>query len=165
MATHYTDLVTTSTELAHERGSGLIGGGAIRLIRSTYTTTTGTDETSGDTIEIANIPVGAVVLPHLSWFYHEAVAATAWNMSIGDSTDVDRYAKSIDLAATSGVRPFIVIDYDSTLGGEVSAWPDGVFTPHTATEATRTIIATLGTITGPTASKKIVFAIAYHAQV
>lgn len=167
MATLYTDVIPSTQELeqVHTRSNGLIGGGQIRMIRSTYTTTTGTDETSGDVIKIANIPVGAVVLPHLSWFYHEAVAGTAWNMSIGDSTDVDRYAKSIDLAATSGVRPFIVIDYDSTLGGEVSAFPDGVFTPLTVTEETRTVIATLGTITAPTASKDIVFCIAYHAQV
>ena len=167
MATLYTDVIPSTQELeqAHTRSSGLTGGGQIRMIRSTYTTTTGTDETSGDVIKIANIPVGAVVLPHLSWFYHEAVAGTAWNMSIGDSTDVDRYAKSIDLAATTGVRPFIVIDYDSTLGGDVAAFPDAVFTPLTVTEATRTVIATLGTITAPVASKDIVFCIAYHAQV
>jgi len=169
MAIHYADVTTTATEYAHERGSGLSGGGQIRMLRAFYTTTTGTDEATNDTIVLGSLPVGSVVIPQLSWYAHEVLAATAWTMNIGDSTDTDRYCIGQDLKATTGLRSFLRLDWDSadpSGGGDIiTAFPDAVFNPHTVTEATRQVIATLTSITGPVASRDISFCIAYHAQV
>jgi hypothetical protein len=165
MATLYTDL-TVSLEEVHNRSNGRLAGGQIRMARGTFTLTAAT--ATADVINVVSLPVGAVVLPHLSYLVHEAMG-TALTISVGDSTDTDRYMASTVLVTgtSAGVRPFILVDWDSaTVGGDVSAFPvSAIATPHVITEATRMVTATLILVTTPTAGNDIQFNIAYHAQV
>lgn len=156
MATFYSNLTSSAVEEVHTRVSGLLAGGQLRMARATYVMTAGTDESASDFINLVSLPVGAVVLPHLSWVYHEDLG-TALTFDVGDTADPNRYALSITCGTNAGTRPFIASG-DATL-------PAACIAPYTIEEANRMIIADLTTVTAPTAGQSIVFCIAYHAQI
>lgn len=154
MATFYTAEATTqnSGELK-SRVAGDLASGDIRYAEFTYTFT-GTEAASGDTIEIGDIPVGAVVIPELSRVANEAsMGGSALAITkIGDSTDDDRYsATSISVhSSNAGV---------TTLTPNVAA---SVIPRFAITAATKRLVATFTRTNAATAGKKLVFTIAHR---
>jgi hypothetical protein len=104
-------------------------------------------ETATSTIDLIELPVGAIVLPELSYIIvDDAFGATALTLDVGDAVDPDRYADGVDVLAL-GKKSFI----DST------TVPAGLTTRHecvntgTASTTTTLIIATVATSTTPAA--------------
>lgn len=154
MATFYTAEATTqNTGELKGRVQGDLASGDIRYAEFTYTFT-GTEAASGDTIEIGDIPVGAVVIPELSRVANEAsMGGSALAITkIGDSTDDDRYS------ATS-------ISIHSSNAGVTSLTPNvgaSVIPRFTITAATKRLVATFTRTNAATAGKKIAFVIAHR---
>lgn len=154
MATLKTDLATAiDSGLVRNRISGVAASGSIRFVEATYTFT-GAEAASGDTLEICDVPVGAVVLPEHCRLANEASlgGSDLALPKIGDSANDDRYsATSITLhssnAAIQSVTPNVA---------------EGVIARHTVTAATSRIIATFTRTNAPTAGKKVKFLIAYR---
>jgi hypothetical protein len=124
-----------------------------------YTLTTGTDEAAADVLRIAKLPANARLIPELCKIVRND-PGTAFTISkIGDEPvvtgtftgDDDRYSTSVDLAA-AGTSDFAYAAQAAGLAGytlPADAW----------------IIATLGTVTAPTAGQVIKFVLAYAAAV
>lgn len=154
MATFYTAEATTqNTGELRSRVPGDLASGDIRYAEFTYTFT-GTEAASGDTIEIGDIPVGAVVIPELSRVANEAsMGGSALALpKIGDAGDDDRYS------ATS-------ISIHSSNAGVTALTPNvgaSVIPRHIVTEATKRLVATFTRTNAATAGKKLVFVIAHR---
>lgn len=154
MATLYTAEATTQgTGELRSRVDGNLASGDIRYAEFTYTTS-GSEAASGDTIEIGDIPVGAVVIPELSKVANEASmgGSVLAIPKIGDADDDDRYsASSISVnSSTAGITAV------------TAAVGTSVIPRHVVTEATKRLVATFTRTSAPTAGKKIVFIIAYR---
>lgn len=162
MATLYTD--RSAVQLPAEgadtwtRDAGLEVTGDLVYQEAIYTLTSGTDETSGDIIRIAKLPQGVRLIPDLCKIVRND-PGTAFNISkIGDEPvvsgaftgDDDRYSTAVDIS-TAGTSDFAYAAQAAGLAGytlEADAW----------------IIATLGTITAPTAGQVVKFLLVYAAQ-
>lgn len=125
-------------------------GGKMRVAVVTYTTTTGTDEVATDTILLCKLPVGSIPLPANSYVVNEdPTSGSSFIMDIGTAENPDGWCDGLDIAA-AGIHPFLF----STVT------PAFALTP-TATES-ENIYVTLDTVdTTVTASRKIVFYLAY----
>ena len=156
MPAFYTDIAPVDLTLnVRNRVSADFTHGDVRYAEATYTCT-GTEAASGDTIEVAVLPVGAVPMPELWRVSNEASmgGATLAIPTIGDAADADRYM----LSANS-------LSINSSTAGSQAVTPavaTSVLPRHTVTEATQRVVAafTRGA-TAPTAGKKISFLIAY----
>lgn len=158
MATLYTDLANVQLPAASAntwtRTDGAKVTGEIIYREGIYTLTDGTDETSGDLLRIAKVPANFILIPHLCKIVAED-PGTAFNITkIGDlavdgttaANDDDRYSGAIDISA-GGAFDFAY-----------SASAAGLAGYKTTKEMWLT--ATLGTVTAPTAGKKVRFIIA-----
>jgi hypothetical protein len=153
MATFYTDIAASDLTLnVRNRNNGDLTHGDVRFAEATYTAT-GTEAATGDTIEVAVLPVGAVPVPELWRVSNEASlgGSVVAIPTIGDSDDADRYsATSISLnSSTAG---------SAAVTANVTA---SVLPRHTVTEATQRVVAAITRTNAVTAGKKISFLIAY----
>jgi len=100
MALFSTDVYTgQSTVNARSRIEGQRVSGDIRMVEAIYTTTA--LEVTADTMQIAKLPAGAILLPEKCWFFTDGVGGTAVvYTSIGDALDAARYA-TVDIALTA----------------------------------------------------------------
>ena len=99
MATKYTNIETALTN-PKDRYDGKIRSGKIQLTRATWTPD-GTD-VQNNVVNIVTLPVGAMVIPHLSQLSMESSAANGspvLDLSIGDGGDADRYMLATDVKA------------------------------------------------------------------
>lgn len=153
MPAFYTDAAPSDLTLnVRNRVSADISNGDVRYAEATYTCT-GTEAATGDTIEVAVLPVGATPLPELWRVSNEAsLGGSAVAIStLGDSADADRYsATSISLNS-------------STAGSQAvtAAVATSVLPRYTVTESTQRVIAAFARTNAVTAGKKISFLIAY----
>ena len=108
-------------------------------------------QAANDTINLAIIPAGCIVLPSLSFIRRNgaAVSAGALTIDVGDASDADRYSDGLD-AAAAGVSLFTA-----------PAVPDGAINPYTLTADT-VIVAKIATIGTAAAGIAIEFLIAYQ---
>lgn len=164
MATLYTDIGNDQTPLeaadTWSRNRGEEETGNLLFIDAVYTLTDGTDETSGDKLNICKIKANQRVIPHLCKIIAED-PGTAFNFtkigvvkvdSGGEATDDDdKFSTAIDISA-GGAFDFA---YSAQAGGLIGS---------TETED-MWLQATLGTITSPTAGQTVRFLIAVTAAV
>ena len=106
-------------------------------------------QAANDTINLAIIPAGCVVLPLQSFIIRNGAAAAALTIDVGDAADADRYSDGFN-AAAAGSQAFTT-----------PAVPDGAINPYTLTADT-VIVAKIATITTPAADVEIEFLIAYE---
>lgn len=163
MATLYTDKSALQLPApgadTWTRDPGVEVSGNVLYMEAIYTLTAGTDETSGDIIRIAKLPANCRLLPEFCKMVRND-PGTAFNIAkIGDEPvvagaftgDDDRYSTAVDLSA-AGTSDFAYAAQAAGLAGytlPADAW----------------IIATLGTVTAPTAGQVIKFLLAYAAAV
>jgi hypothetical protein len=127
------------------------------LFATAIVTLAGT-EVAGHVANLVKLPMGVRIDPTLSTVTSEGVATTL-TVDVGDddvlgvglAADVDRYADGLDCAA-AGIDKFDSIIAASRL------------TPYTLGSES-TITATFVTLATPVATKKLVFRIAYFAEV
>jgi len=153
MATFYTDIAASDLTLnVRNRNNGDLTHGDVRFAEATYTAT-GTEAASGDTIQVAVLPVGAVPVPELWRVANEASmgGSVIAIPTLGDAGDADRYS------ATS-------ISVNSSTAGSAAVTANvtaSVLPRYTVTEATQRVVAAITRTNALTAGKKISFLIAY----
>jgi hypothetical protein len=153
MATFYTDIAASDLTLnVRNRNNGDLTHGDVRFAEATYTAT-GTEAASGDTIQVAVLPVGAVPVPELWRVANEASmgGSVIAIPTLGDAGDADRYS------ATS-------ISVNSSTAGSAAVTANvtaSVLPRYTVTEATQRVVAAITRTNAVTAGKKISFLIAY----
>ena len=151
MANFKSDLITANDQvnISDKVVNGDRTGGLLLYATAIYTLLA--TEAANDTIQLFDLPAGAVIVPQLSHATCSADPGTALTFDIGDAGDVDRYANDILLAA----------------GGQVAftagTMPAGVAAPYQPTAQTR-VYATVVTATSLTAAVKVVFTIAYRVK-
>lgn len=106
-------------------------------------------QAANDTINLAIVPAGCVVIPLKSFIIRDGAAAATLTIDVGDSGDADRYADGFD-AAAAGIGIFTT-----------PAVPDGAINPYTLTADT-VIVAKIATIGTPAAGVELEFHIAYQ---
>jgi hypothetical protein len=154
MATFYTDIAPENLELnVRNRVDGDLVTGNVVYAQATYTTT-GTEAATGDNINVAVLPVGAIPLPELWRVNNEASlgGSVVAIPTIGDAGDADRYS------ATS-------ISLNSSTAGSAAVTPNigvSVLPRYVVTEATRTVVAAITRTNAVTAGKKISFLLAFR---
>ena len=154
MATFYTDIAPENLTLnVRNRTEGDLVTGNVVYAQATYTAT-GTEAASGDNINVAVLPVGAIPLPELWRVNNEASmgGSVIAIPTIGDAGDADRYS------ATS-------ISINSSTAGTAAVTPNigvSVLPRYTVTEDTRTVVAAITRTNALTAGKKISFLLAYR---
>jgi preprotein translocase subunit Sec61beta len=143
---------TAANDTVRNRMTATAAAGSIRHFESVYTITGA--EVTADVIVVAELPVGAVVIPELSIVAQEASLGGGTNAigKIGDSTDDDRYsATSITLSTTA-----------AGVTAVTAAVATSVIPRFTITATTQEVLATFTFVTIPTTGKKILFRIAYR---
>ncbi|NBW08655.1 MAG: hypothetical protein EBR82_11580 [Caulobacteraceae bacterium] len=154
MATFYTDIAPENLELnVRNRVDGDLVKGNVVYAQATYTTT-GTEAATGDNINVAVLPVGAIPLPELWRVNNEASlgGSVVAIPKIGDAGDDDRYS------ATS-------ISLNSSTAGSQAVTPNlgvSVLPRYVVTDATRTVVAAITRTNALTAGKKISFLLAFR---
>ena len=154
MATFYTDIAPENLELnVRNRVDGDLVKGNVVYAQATYTTT-GTEAASGDNINVAVLPVGAIPLPELWRVNNEASigGSVVAIPTIGDASDADRYS------ATS-------ISLNSSTAGSQAVTPavaTSVVPRYTVTADTRTVVAAITRTNALTAGKRISFLLAFR---
>jgi len=102
-------------------------------------------ESALDTFNLYRLKVGQTVIPGLSYVSHDD-GGTTLTLDIGDSTDGDRYANGIDIAAAA--------DQTSFCDGAIPAGED---TPFAATEALQDVVVTIATSGTPSAASCVFY--------
>jgi hypothetical protein len=153
MATFYADIAPSDLTLnVRNRTNSDLTHGDVRYAEATYTAT-GTEAATGDSIEVAVLPVGATPLPELFRVSHEASlgGSVVAIPTIGDASDVDRYsATSISLNSSTANSQAVT-----------PAVATSVLPRYVVTEATQRVVAAITRTNAVTAGKKISFLIAY----
>lgn len=153
MATFYADIAPSDLTLnVRNRTNGDLTHGDVRYAEATYTCT-GTEAASGDTIEVAVLPVGATPLPELWRVSHEASlgGSVVAIPTIGDASDADRYsATSISLNSSTANSQAVT-----------PAVATSVIPRYAVTADTQRVVAAFSRTNAVTAGKKISFLIAY----
>ena len=151
MANFKSDLITANDQI--NISDKVVNGdrtGGLLLYATAILTLAGT-EAAADTIQLFDLPAGAVIVPQLSHATCDADPGTALSLDVGDAGDVDRYANDIVLSS----------------GGQVAftsgTMPAAVGTPYQPTAQTR-IYATVVTATAVNATVKVAFTIAYRVK-
>ena len=84
---------------AKDRVEGQRVSGDIRMFETDYTTTG--LEVTADVMQVAQLPIGSILLPEKCWVWSEGIGGTAIiYTSMGDAVDAARYATG-DLALTA----------------------------------------------------------------
>ena len=122
-------------------------GGKLHVERHEYTLTDA--EASSDLIDICILPKGAQIVPHLSAVAMSGDPGTTLTLSVGDGTDVNRFADTLVLSAGGAATLFS----SATL-------PLESYDPTPLTEATK-IVGKFETISTLSNTRAIVFWIAY----
>lgn len=116
--------------------------GQVLLARGTYTV--GAGVAVGDTIKVARLPKGAVVIPALSGVTTEALGTT-FTVKLGTTTTTDRYAASVNLLTAGAVDI-----KGGTEGAALAPLHDSEW-----------VIATVTAVTGAVVGKRATFCVAY----
>jgi hypothetical protein len=153
MATLYTDIASSDLTLnVRNRNNSDLTNGDVRFAEATYTAT-GNEATSGDTIEVCVLPVGATPLPELWRVSNEASmgGSVIAIPKIGDAADDNRYSDTS-------------ISINSSTAGSAAVTPavaTSVLPRYTVTADTQRVVTTFSRTNALTAGKKISFLIAY----
>lgn len=151
MANFKSDLITANDQIAisDKVVNGDRTGGLLLYATAIYTQVN--TEAANDTIQLFDLPAGAVIVPQLSHVTLSGDPGTALTMDVGDAADPNRYADTVVLSS----------------GGEVKfnsgTMPAAATVPYQPTAQTR-IYATVKTATSLSGSPKIVFTIAYRVK-
>lgn len=154
MATFYTDIAPSDLTLnVKNRVDGNLVTGNVVFAEATYTCT-GTEAATGDSINIAVLPVGAMPLPELWRVSNEASlgGSSVAISTLGDASDADRYS------ATS-------ISLNSSTAGSAAVTPavaTSVLPRYAITADTQTVTAAFARTNAVTAGKKISFLLAFR---
>jgi hypothetical protein len=154
MATFHTNIAPANlTENARNRVSGQLAGGHVVYAQATYTCT-GTEAATGDNINVAVLPVGAIPLPELWRVNNEASlgGSSVQITKIGDADDDDRYSAT-------------AITLNSSTAGAQAVTPaiaTSVIPRYAVTAATQTVVASFIRTNAVTAGKRISFLLAYR---
>jgi hypothetical protein len=105
-----------------------------------------------DTIQLADLPAGAILVPQLSKATCVANPGTSLVVDIGDAADDDRYADGLTLT-TAGEDVFFTDD----------SIPAAVATPYRPSEGTR-IFATVKTATSITDDATLLITLVYRIR-
>jgi len=107
MATLYTDIASTqsASKGLHERPSNTqLTSGGLFILNAQYTTTG--SETASDELLVARLPVGAIVVPQLSFVEAQSGFGSAIQLDLGEgdylddsADDLTLYAANLDLSA------------------------------------------------------------------
>lgn len=153
MANFKTDLIAANDQIniSDKVVNGDRTGGLLLYATAIYTLV-GT-EAANDTIQLFDLPAGAVIIPQLSHVTCSADPSVGTlNLWIGDQADLDRYANAILLGS----------------GGQVAftsgAMPAAVATPFQPTAQTRIIASIAAASAAPTAAVKLIFTVAYRIK-
>jgi hypothetical protein len=106
---------------------------------------------AGNTIQLLDLPAGAVIVPQLCSVTPSANPATTLTLDVGDSGDADRYADGIVLNGVGQV-----------MFSSAAPYPAAVTVPFRPTASTR-IYATVVSAAA-VGSVKLAFAIAYRVK-
>jgi len=111
MATLLTDLKAALTN-PKDRLGGAATRGRVNHTTATYSVAAAMADT--DTIEIMDLPVGAIVLPEYSSVITDGVGSSTCTLNIGDAGDADRYATALDMTSAGKVDfdAFPIADYE-----------------------------------------------------
>ena len=149
MATYTSALVDKANSFT-DASSGMVNGDDLNgnvLVATASYTLLGT-ETSGQTIQVTpNLPAGSVVVPSLCSVDCDDPGTTL-TIDVGDSTDADRYADGIALAAGGNI-PFT--------GGVSAVTP---YRPSTG----QAIIADIKAVSSLTADAVLTFNVVYRGK-
>ena len=119
--------------------------GKLRLARIPYALTG--SEASSDTLSLVKLRIGDVVVPQLCSLYCEDPGTTL-TLTVGDAGSANRYSTTIT-ASAGGFFPF-----SSTPGA-------AALTEYAIASGNEDIVATLASVSSPTAAAKLFFVIAY----
>lgn len=146
MSEYYTDTAKLVQNSIDGTGSPRVTGrdacGQVLLARGTYTV--GAVVAVGDTIKVARLPKGAVVIPALCGVTTEALGTT-FTVKLGTDSVADRFAATLDLKTVGAV------DVKGGTEGAVQAPLDD----------SEWVVATVTAVTAPTVGKRATFCIAY----
>ena len=133
---------------------GLVDGDDVSgvVLMATAIYTLAGSEAANDTIQLVDLPVGAVVVPQLSSCTSSADPGTTLTLNVGDAADVDRYAQGIVLSS-GGSIPFTNTNI-----------PAAVATPYRVASANTRVYCTVASAASLTATVKLVFTIAYRVK-
>lgn len=160
MATLYTNLAAQQLPVeaaaTWSRADGKKVTGDITYLEGIYTVAAGT--ATGDILRIAKLPANAIVIPHLCKIICGAPGAAFTVSKVGDLSvdgittpdDDDRYSGSVAITA-GGAFDYLHAARPAGLAGYTTPKP-------------MWLIATLGTVTTPTAGAVIRFVVAYAVQ-
>lgn len=150
MANFKSDLITANDQIdiSDKVVNGDRTGGLLLFATAIYTLVA--TEAAADTIQLFDLPAGAVIIPQLS-HVTGADPGTTLTVDVGDAGDVDRYADGITLSN----------------GGQVAfcsgTMPAAVAAPYQPTATTR-IYATVASAATLTAAVKLAFTVAYRIK-
>lgn len=149
MANFKSDIITAKDSLAlsdAQHNSGELG----LIVPVLVTLDSGM--AASDTIQLADMPAGAVLVPHMSKATAIDNPGTSLVIDIGDADDDDRYSDGLTLSA-AGDDKFLTDP----------AIPAAVGTPYKPNESTR-IFATVRTATSITADAKLLITLVYRIR-
>ena len=127
----------------------------VQFARIVYTLTAGTDETSGDLIDLCVLPAGSIPLPELSRVTCDADPGTVVTLDIGTAANTDGWGDGLAIVA-AGTYEFC------TSALTQPAWlAEHQLVADTLTPGNVKVYATCGTVTAPTAGVNLVFTLAY----
>jgi hypothetical protein len=129
---------------AKDRVQGGAVSGRVAYVDAMYKTNK--TEQGGDAIAIAELPVGAVLLPDLCRVFAEACGGSTTIAILGDSADLDRYSATAVSVVAAGISSFTPTNAI-------------MVTPWVITSATTSILATLSST--PSNEAKLRFRLAY----
>jgi hypothetical protein len=145
----------TATGISNGITNGDDLSGLVLYATTHYVITAG--DATNDTIELADLPPGAVPIPQLSDVCASADPGTTYTLDVGDDGDADRYAAGLALGAlaTGGRLGFVPA---------AGAPPAGVGSPYRDNAKPTRVRAKLTTVSAPAAGVKLTFTIAYRAK-
>lgn len=141
MSTYLSDLAETIQSTINGQSARRIDGsrlgGQIVMARAVFRTES--TMVVGDTIQLVQLPKGAVIVPQLSQIMTEALGTTL-NVNIGDKGNASRYAAALDiktagshpLTGTSGMLSPVELDESGWITATITA-AAGISAGKTAT--------------------------------
>lgn len=117
MATLKSDIYTTQTATGDNRADGRLLSGKVRQANATITLS---DEASGNSIALVELPKGCLIDPAQSFVQCEDPATTAFSVEIGVPSDTDALTPA-DLDLSSGGKVF----FDTALGAPLYEVAEG----------------------------------------
>jgi hypothetical protein len=141
---------------------GLINGddltGTLLVATAKWDGTDGTlTNNNGDTIILADIPAGSVLVPQLCSVAISSPANSSVKMNVGVSGNTSQYADSIVASVATG-KSFGTVPFTSSASATSAA-----VSPIRFTSPTR-IIATVSEVIGTTSATSLTFTLVYRAK-